>query len=205
MADPGASMRPAIDWAAAQARIAAFRGRSDGDLPAEETARILEERARRYAGPARGNAGAVVPSDAVPLFVFSIGGGRVAIDTTVVVAVTAFEAVMPVPCTPPHIRGVAHLRSRLVTVLDLAPLLGTAALTAAPTRIIVIAVRGGTIGLAAEAIQGRAPVVLPPERRPPPGQPIWVGAAGGGLVYVDIGEMIADSDVQVNEHVSVGG
>jgi purine-binding chemotaxis protein CheW len=57
------------------------------------------------------------------LFVFRLSGRSYALPATSVELVATAQAPTPVPTVPAHVRGVVHLRGRILTVIDLAAVL----------------------------------------------------------------------------------
>ena len=56
-------------------------------------------------------------------FVFRLRGRTYALRPTCIDLVTPMQPVVPVPTAGPHVRGVIHLRGRVIAVIDLAALL----------------------------------------------------------------------------------
>ena len=52
------------------------------------------------------------------LLILSIAGQKVALRALEVQSVIEIDALIPVPCAPPHVAGLAALRSRVLTVID---------------------------------------------------------------------------------------
>src|SRR5687768_12326421 len=57
-------------------------------------------------------------------FVFRLRGRCYALPPGSVEQVTPVQPIVAVPTVPPHVRGVVHLRGRIIAVVDLAALLG---------------------------------------------------------------------------------
>ncbi len=91
--------------------------------PPEESSRILTQRARRLARkpPATVDAG-----DCLALLVFTLGQERYAMEFRHIAEVVAVRGLTPVPCTPPHVRGIVNLRGRIIAVVDLKGFFGLA-------------------------------------------------------------------------------
>jgi purine-binding chemotaxis protein CheW len=69
------------------------------------------------------------------------------------VNVNLVTPVVPVPCTPPYIAGIANIRGHVVPVIDLAVLLGLPASAAAgPTGIVVVANAAATMAFGVDRI-----------------------------------------------------
>jgi len=71
-----------------------------------------------------------------------IADRAVAIDSAQVESVVDIGAVTPVPCAPPSIRGLAALRSRVVTVVDRRVALGLPTDTVVAKRAVITVVDG---------------------------------------------------------------
>ncbi|HWU73325.1 MAG TPA: chemotaxis protein CheW, partial [Sphingomonas sp.] len=71
-----------------------------------------------------------------------IAGRGVAIDSAQVESVVDIGAVIPTPRAAPHIRGLAALRSRVVTVIDTHAALGLPKLAIAGSRAVITVVDG---------------------------------------------------------------
>ena len=52
------------------------------------------------------------------LLLVKIAGETAALDSARIQSVVELEALTPVPCSPPHVAGLAALRSRAMTVID---------------------------------------------------------------------------------------
>jgi purine-binding chemotaxis protein CheW len=73
------------------------------------------------------------------LLIVRLAGERVALPAADVESVVEIDLVVPAPGTPPHVAGLAALRSRVLTVIDCPAALGFAPGTA-PHRDAVVAV-----------------------------------------------------------------
>ena len=73
------------------------------------------------------------------LLIATIAGERVAIPAADVESVVEIEAITPVPQSPPHVAGLAALRSRVLTVIDCCASLelGTSAAENAREAIVI--------------------------------------------------------------------
>ena len=88
------------------------------------------------------------------LLIATVAGERVAIPAADVESVVEIEAVTPVPQSPPHVAGLAALRSRVLTVIDSCASLelGTSD-TAQSREAIVIEVDGYAYALLVERVE----------------------------------------------------
>lgn len=74
------------------------------------------------------------------LFLFAaIAGTAVAIRTSEVEAVVRLGDIVPIPLVPRHVRGLATLRSRVLTVIDMEAMIFGNLTTARPARLAVVA------------------------------------------------------------------
>lgn len=112
-----------------------------------------------------------------------IAGRIVAIGSEQVQSVVDIAAVTPVPCAPPHVRGLAALRSRVVTVIDTRLALGLARAQDA-TRAIIVCVDGHDYALLVDALDDISPFALHPLSNGLALDPAW-RALGRGLVERD--------------------
>ncbi|MDX2089746.1 MAG: chemotaxis protein CheW [Kofleriaceae bacterium] len=76
-------------------------------------------------------------------FVFRLSSRTYALPPRSVEMVIALPPIIPVPTARPHVRGVVHVRGRIIAVLDLAALIGLdAAAEPGPTaRLVVVMAR----------------------------------------------------------------
>jgi purine-binding chemotaxis protein CheW len=86
------------------------------------------------------------------LLIATIAGERVAIPAAAVESVVEIEAISPVPQSPPHVAGLAALRSRVLTVIDCCASLELSA--EAPRReTIVVEVDGHPYALLVDTVE----------------------------------------------------
>lgn len=80
-----------------------------------------------------------------------VGRTTVALPAETVEAVVRIDAVVPVPCAPPAVIGLAAIRSRVLTLLDTAMIAGEAA--ARSHFMAIISIDGHGYGLALELVE----------------------------------------------------
>lgn len=121
------------------------------------------------------------------LFLFAtVAGTDVAMPTHELEAVVRLGEIVPIARTAPHVRGLAALRSRVLTVLDIRTLI-TGALTEmekAPLAIVA-EVEGHAYGLLIDTVSDICPVeggILPIRGRV---SPTWEPFAKGMILYED--------------------
>jgi purine-binding chemotaxis protein CheW len=90
------------------------------------------------------------------LFVFRLAGRAYALPATTVELVATAQAPTPVPTVPPHVRGVVHLRGRILSVIDLAAVLELDAIETddRERRLVVVASGEHPYGFLADATDG---------------------------------------------------
>jgi purine-binding chemotaxis protein CheW len=86
-----------------------------------------------------------------------IAGRGVAIDSSQVESVVDIGSVTPTPRAAPHIRGLAALRSRVVTVIDAHAALGLPKLAIAGNRAIITVVDGHHYAVLVDSLEDVAP------------------------------------------------
>lgn len=91
--------------------------------------------------------------------IFRVGGARLAVPAERTHRFVQVDARVPVPLAPPSVLGVANAGGKLITVLDVAFVLGLTT-TRADARLSCVVVRydGELVGLAADALEGLAEV-----------------------------------------------
>jgi purine-binding chemotaxis protein CheW len=116
-------------------------------------------------------------------------------------------AVVPVPCTPPYIAGIANIRGHVVPVIDLAVLLGTSAnATANTTGIVVVANEDVTIAFRVDrigdAILARIGELVPVSELFDLAKTEYLqGTLPDGTILLDIDAILTDSTLIVDETV----
>src|SRR5467141_1805870 len=68
--------------------------------------------------------------DEVEVLVCRLGGERYAVETRHLRAVQWASGITPVPCTPKFVVGIVSVRGEIVTLLDLASMIGLSAIVA---------------------------------------------------------------------------
>jgi purine-binding chemotaxis protein CheW len=102
--------------------------------------------------------------------VVRLGGGEYALPVEQVGEVLRMVALTPLPAAPRHVAGLVNLRGRGVPVLDLRQRLGlSAAEPGLDAAIVIVEIRGQTLGLIADAaidvLEFAATDVTPPDPR----------------------------------------
>lgn len=128
----------------------------------------------------------------------TIAGQRVALVADAVESVVEIEEMTPVPLAPPHVAGLAALRSRVLTTIDSLAALELGRMAAAPLhQAIVVAVDGHLYGILVDQVDDVATIEAAP-------QPVrgslgagWAVAARGVLDGADGPVLLIDPAVLV--------
>ena len=91
-----------------------------------------------------------------------IAGRTVAIESGQVESVVDIGTIVPVPRSERHVRGLAALRSRVVTVIDTRAALGLDAGSVEATRAVITIVEGHHYAVLVDALDDVAPFDLAP-------------------------------------------
>jgi purine-binding chemotaxis protein CheW len=110
---------------------------------------ILEERARRLAIQAA-TASTIQGEE---ILIFRLGDSGYSLPARLIREVQPFSSYTALPATPAYIVGLVNLRGRLLTVLDLRPLLGSPVVAPQPgAALLVVVANGVDIGLLADVV-----------------------------------------------------
>jgi len=130
-------------------------------------------------------------SHAGQLLTFVVAGEEFGVDILRVQEIRGWSRPMPLPRTPPYIRGVINIRGDIVPIADLRERLGIESLVPGPTTVIVVvrvehASRNRTMGFVVDAMSDVTTV----ERdavKPPPDLADHGGAASmaSGIALVE--------------------
>jgi purine-binding chemotaxis protein CheW len=118
--------------------------------PDSAAQRILDERSRTLA---RVQSQTVAQTAGDEFVMFQLGDGRYALPAPAVREVLPFVGATALPNTPPFVIGLVNVRGRLLSALDLRPLLGLALAPPASTAaLILVHVDGIEVGVLADAV-----------------------------------------------------
>jgi purine-binding chemotaxis protein CheW len=114
---------------------------------------VLKRRAEQLAKlPLVADAG-----DEVEVLVCSLGGERYAVETRHLRAVQWASGITPVPCTPGFVVGIVSVRGEIVTLLDLASMIGLSAMVfedGAARPALLLGLPGLRSGLVVDEVLG---------------------------------------------------
>ncbi|MGI9951235.1 chemotaxis protein CheW [Moorellaceae bacterium AZ2] len=148
------------------------------------------------------------------LVVFQLAGETYGVDIAHVHEIIRLQPITEVPRTPDFVEGVINLRGRIIPVIDLHKRFGLPAAEASNnTRIMVVEVKGITVGMIVDAV---SEVLRLPEENIEPPPPIiqgvdvaylrGVGKWGDKLIILlDLDRVLRESEhEQLKEQVGAG-
>jgi chemotaxis signal transduction protein len=83
---------------------------------------------------------------------FEMGGERYCVPLESVTKIERVPPIVPVPRTPPFVRGIASLRGEIVTVIDLGAVIGGEPATTIPHGLLVLADGARRVGILSDAL-----------------------------------------------------
>jgi purine-binding chemotaxis protein CheW len=116
-----------------------------------------------------------------------VGEQRIAFDAGTVDAVVDIDAVVPVPLSPPSVRGLCAIRSRVVTVIDCARAIGDSVLSDTG-RAVTLSIDGHGYAIRVDAVDD---VVSNPGKSEAGFAPMSAGWAEVATGAVDLGDSFA--------------
>lgn len=113
----------------------------------EEEIALLEARAKRVAEATR-----EADDDLRTVLVVQVRDEQYALPIDLLTVVQEQIPVIPVPCVPPYVAGIANVRGHVVPVLDLGVLLDAPGDAGGHTQLVVVALDGVTVALRVERV-----------------------------------------------------
>lgn len=140
----GAPTAQRRDWDRVRAQLAAAEAALASTEPSEtERDAIFARRAEALA--AQVSTGE--PTDALPSLVFRLGGEVYAVPGWQVREVRPIGQLTPLPGSPPFVAGLINVRGRVITALDLRPIMGLRSDGESPSVVMLMASPGGDVGV----------------------------------------------------------
>lgn len=124
----------------------------------------------------------------------TIAGQPVAIHASLVESVVDLGAIAPVPLAPPHVAGLAALRSKVLTVICCECALGFVPTQRATRRAVVIQIDGHHYGLVVGSIEDARVIDEPPQPIRARLEPGWARISMGMLEYDGEALMLIDPE-----------
>jgi purine-binding chemotaxis protein CheW len=163
--------------------------------------------ARRAEALAESGLGEGQDNDTQDALLFAMGREMYALPANQVHEVRPLGWLTPLPGTPAFLAGLINVRGRIVPVIDLRSLLGMPSDETPLTSIVLVAYRGGDIGLLVTGRPTVHPLRLADLTEPPPGtlsgiDPSSVRGITPGLVIVlDAERLLADPRLVVQHEI----
>lgn len=123
--------------------------------------------------------------EAVPLLTFRLAGAEFAFNILEVERVLRHQPPEPLPGAPPFIKGVLPYGDGVIPVLDLRERLGVSAPLDEATRIVVVQLGSGRVGVVVDAVREVARVPAARVAPPPPALQGPSAAVLAGIVRWD--------------------
>jgi purine-binding chemotaxis protein CheW len=143
--------------------------------------------------------------DEVEVLACQIGEERYAVETRHLRAVQWSHAVTPVPCTPVFVRGIVSVRGEIVTLLDLATMIG---LRPAPAfeasdgqgiPVLLLGLSGMRAGLVVDEVLGVERIKLGALHTAPSGREFVRGIGPSDTVLLDLEALFASGRFNVSD------
>jgi len=132
------------------------------------------------------------------LLIVRLAGERVALPAVDIESVVEIDLIAPAPGTPPHVAGLAALRSRVLTVIDCPAALGIACGELPHHDAVVAVIDGHPYALLVEGVEDVVEADADPVPLPVRTAPLWrrvansmVTAGGELLLLIDVPALVA--------------
>jgi purine-binding chemotaxis protein CheW len=127
----------------------------------------------------------------------SVAGQRIAIGATSIDAIIKLDAIHPVPGAPPHVAGLCAVRSSVMTVIDIAKIVGGADSDDA-RHAVIVQHDGHRYALRVDHVSDVEAVALAPRTSDPSIGRQWHALAGshvetsfGTALILDVGRVVS--------------
>jgi purine-binding chemotaxis protein CheW len=157
--------------------------------------KLLEERALRVEKAIEQQDGRV----RLDVLVLHISGERYAIPIEKILSVQEKIAVKPLAGTPPHIAGMANVRGHVVSVLNLAAILGISRPDQKILNLVLLDEEGAQIAFAVEDIQDVQEIFLEELITLPHESPYLKGILSDGTVLLNLDAIMNDPELVINQ------
>ena len=205
---PDAGGQGDLDWAKLHRRLdvsqAALKRKLAPGL--EEKRKILGDRARLLAASSK--ADATAPRSLLQIVEFVLGPERYGIESRCIREIYPLNEFTPLPCTPAFVLGLVNVRGQILSIIDIKKLfdLPEKGLTDL-NKIIIVHAHSIELGILADAILGTrsiAPEELHPALPTLTGirADYLQGITKDSLVVLDVGKILADEKILVDEVVN---
>jgi purine-binding chemotaxis protein CheW len=204
--DPGGPSD--LDWANLHRRLDASQAALKRKLAPspEEKRKILRDRARLLAPGSK--ADATTPQSLLQIVEFVLGPERYGIESSRIREIYPLNEFTPLPCTPAFVLGLVNVRGQILSIIDIKKLFDLPAKGLTDlNKIIIVHAHSIELGILADAILGTR-LIAPEELHP--ALPTLTGIRADylqgitkdSLVVLDVGKILADERILVDEVVS---
>ncbi len=169
----------------------------------EKERAVLRARAERAARPLIDDR----PGDRLMALIIRAGAETYALPVESIIAVHEDMAIIPVPCTPVHVAGIANVRGHILPVLDLPALLGMPAANGLATETApLVILDGGELSVALrvdeigsiEPLPAMNPASVPTNLEL--ARPAYLtGISPDGIALLDVKTLLNDPALIVND------
>jgi purine-binding chemotaxis protein CheW len=141
--------------------------------------------------------------DAVEVLACQMGDERYAVETRHLRAVQWASAATPVPCTPAFVVGIVSVRGEIVTLLDLATMIGLRAKPLlhadAAVPVLLLGLAGMRAGLVVDEVIGVERLKLDALRQAPSGREFVRGIGPRDTVLLDVEALLGSGRFTVSD------
>lgn len=195
--------RNKVDWSDLHRRMEAVRTALEAEPAPAERARILKERARALAV----ETGQAEAGETIEVVEFFLAHERYALESAWVREVALIKEFTPLPCTPPFLVGLVHVRGRILAVIDIKkffdlPEKGLTDLN----KIVILQAEHSEFGVLADAILGVRTLALAGLQPPPDGftgihEAYLKGIGREGEIVLDASRLLSDERLSIRQEV----
>ena len=165
------------------------------------TEELLRRRAEQLATRAADEQG----GQSVEVIVCRLGGERYAVETRFLRAVQWTSGATPVPSTPSYVLGLVSIRGEIITLLELAAMLGLPATASAdgpgPRPALLVGLPGVRAGLVVDEVLGVEQLRLDNLEPALSGREFARGVAPGPIVLLDLELLLKSGRFDVDDSV----
>ena len=141
--------------------------------------------------------------DEVEVLACQMGDERYAIETRHLRAVQWTTSITPVPCTPAFVVGIVSVRGEIVTLLDLATMIGLRAVplldSDKPLQVLLLGLAGLRSGLVVDEVLGVERLKLDALRAAPSGREFVRGVGQRDTVVLDVEALMGSGRFTVSD------
>lgn len=141
--------------------------------------------------------------DEVEVLACQMGDERYAIETRHLRAVQWTTSITPVPCTPAFVVGIVSVRGEIVTLLDLATMIGLRAVpllaSDKPLPVLLLGLAGLRSGLVVDEVLGVERLKLDALRAAPSGREFVRGVGPRDTVVLDVEALMGSGRFTVSD------